>query len=103
MASVGDSVARAREARESMMRLSQSIWTAVRGDSWTAIAPIQAVLTATIFTVSCSSRTQDSQRMGNKRVSECQHTHLGGTGRAVKCCQVLLLCAECQCKRGWAV
>ena len=53
MASVGCSVARAKEARESMIRLSHSIWTAVRGDSWTAIAPMHAVVTATMFTVNC--------------------------------------------------
>lgn len=32
-------MARAREARESMMRLTHSIWTAVRGDSWRFAAP----------------------------------------------------------------
>ena len=53
MASVGCSVARASEARESMIRLSHSIWTAVRGDSWPAIAPMHAVLTATMLTVNC--------------------------------------------------
>ena len=61
MASVGGSVARAKEARESMIRLSHSIWTAVKGDSWTAIAPMQAVLTATMLTVSCSSKKHGCQ------------------------------------------
>lgn len=33
MVSVGDSVASARLASESMMRLTHSIWTALRGDT----------------------------------------------------------------------
>ena len=57
MASVGCSVASARDAKESMIRFSHSIWTAVRGDSWSATAPMQAVLTATMFTVNCSNHS----------------------------------------------
>ena len=56
MASVGESVASASDARESMIKLTHSICTAVRGDSWTARAPTQAVTTATMLTVSCRQR-----------------------------------------------
>mmetsp|Transcript_15651 Transcript_15651/g.38982 ORF Transcript_15651/g.38982 Transcript_15651/m.38982 type:complete len:356 (+) Transcript_15651:301-1368(+) len=56
MASVGDSVANARLARESMMRLTHSICTALRGDTCSAIAPAHAVATATTLAVSWNCR-----------------------------------------------
>ena len=62
MPSVGESVASAREARESMIRLTQSICTAVRGDSWTVRAPTQAVATATMLTVSCRQKQKGRVR-----------------------------------------
>ena len=76
MASVGCSVARAREARESMMRLSHSICTAVSGDPWTAMAPMHAVLTATIFTVNCSKQQMD-------------HLHEQGQGQSLEADRLL--------------
>ena len=54
--SEGTSVASAKDAKESMIRFTHSIWTAVRGLSWTTMAPVQAVITATTFTTSCMQR-----------------------------------------------
>ena len=61
MSSVGESVARDRLARLSMMRLTHSIWTADRGDVPSANEPPQAVSTATMFTTSC--KTQSSHQL----------------------------------------
>ena len=53
---VGSSVARAREARVSMIRFTHSIWTAFRGLSWMAQDPMKATTTATTLTVSWNCR-----------------------------------------------
>lgn len=53
---VGISVARASEASVSMIRLTQSIWTALSGESWMKHAPKNATMTATTFTVSWNCR-----------------------------------------------
>mmetsp|Transcript_797 Transcript_797/g.2170 ORF Transcript_797/g.2170 Transcript_797/m.2170 type:complete len:204 (-) Transcript_797:1212-1823(-) len=50
--SEGGSVASASDARESMMRLIQSICTAAIGDSWKTKAPMMAIVSATMLTVS---------------------------------------------------
>lgn len=62
MSSFGESVARAREARLSMMRLTHSICTAVNGDSRRATAPAHAVTTATTLTTSCTDSADTSIR-----------------------------------------
>ena len=54
MSSVGESVASDKLARLSMIRFTQSIWTAVKGEVPRAREPMQAVDTATIFTTSCA-------------------------------------------------
>ena len=71
--SEGTSVARDREARLSMIRFTHSICTAVRGLSWLATAPVQAVATATIFTTSCTPEHNIVNRMTSAgfRVSDC--------------------------------
>ena len=48
----GVPVASASDAKESMIKLTHNIWTAVRGDSAAVIAPPAAVATATKLTVS---------------------------------------------------
>lgn len=58
MSSVGESVARDRLARLSMMRFTHSIWTADKGEAPRAREPPQAVRTATMFTTSCTTQTQ---------------------------------------------
>lgn len=64
MASVGASVARARLARESMMRFTHSIWTAVKGDSRSTTAPTHAVKTATTLIVSCITPEENGSARG---------------------------------------
>mmetsp|Transcript_10095 Transcript_10095/g.25250 ORF Transcript_10095/g.25250 Transcript_10095/m.25250 type:complete len:216 (-) Transcript_10095:1982-2629(-) len=54
--SVGDSVASASDANESMIRLTQSICTAVRGLSSSTHAPTNATTMATTLTVSWNCR-----------------------------------------------
>ena len=49
--SVGASVARAKAAKASMIKLTQSIWTALNGESSTVNAPIILTAKATMFTV----------------------------------------------------
>lgn len=49
---VGASVAKAREARVSMIRLTQSIWRAVKTFIFNKAAPIRVIPTATTLTVS---------------------------------------------------
>ena len=49
-------MARAREARVSMMRLTQSIWMGERGDSLRTAAPAKAIVRATMLTVSWNCR-----------------------------------------------
>ena len=51
-ASVGSSVANARAAKVSIIRLTQSNWIAENGDSPPTTAPMQETHTATTFTVS---------------------------------------------------
>lgn len=51
-ASVGNSVANARAAKVSIIRLTQSNWIAVKGDSPPTTAPMQETHTATTLTVS---------------------------------------------------
>mmetsp|Transcript_11063 Transcript_11063/g.26859 ORF Transcript_11063/g.26859 Transcript_11063/m.26859 type:complete len:338 (-) Transcript_11063:2012-3025(-) len=53
---VGSSVARAREAKESMMRLTHSIWMAVSGDWVRTADPTHATTIAVMFTVSWNWR-----------------------------------------------
>lgn len=50
--SFGDSVARAREARESIIMLTQRSWIAASGDSQRMQAPVKAVARATTLTES---------------------------------------------------
>ena len=64
--SEGVSVAKARDASESMIKFTQSICTAVRGLSWEAIAPVHAVTTATTFTTSCSKQSKINKARWNK-------------------------------------
>lgn len=48
----GGSVAKARAARVSMIRLTQSIWTAVNGESLSITDPKKTINMATTLTVS---------------------------------------------------
>jgi hypothetical protein len=50
--SLGGSVARARAANESMIRLIHSIWTALNIASLRTMAETKVVMTATMLTVS---------------------------------------------------
>ena len=50
-ASTGGSVANANDAKLSIIKFTQSIWTAPKGLAWKKIAPIIAKVTATMFTV----------------------------------------------------
>lgn len=52
----GGSVAKAREANVSMMRLTHNIWMGVRIDCLRAAAPITVQNTATTFTVNWNYR-----------------------------------------------
>ena len=54
--SAGGSVANARAARVSMIKLTQSIWTGVNGDSLITAAPRKAIKIATTLTVSWNCR-----------------------------------------------
>ncbi len=47
----GGSVARASAANVSIIRFTQSIWTAFRGDSFIMTEPIKTINIATILTV----------------------------------------------------
>jgi len=49
--SFGSSVAKAREARESMIRFTQRSWMAARGDSHMITEPMKEVIKATTLTV----------------------------------------------------
>ena len=48
---IGGSVAKARAAKVSIIRLTQSIYTAFNGDSFNTTEPINTINIATIFTV----------------------------------------------------
>ena len=50
--SLGSSVARANEAKLSMIKLTQTNYTAVKGDYLIVIAPTIAIVTAATLTVS---------------------------------------------------
>jgi len=50
--SLGSSVARAKEASESMIKLTQRSWIACRGDSHMITDPMKEVIRATTLTVS---------------------------------------------------
>lgn len=50
-ASLGGSVARAKAAKVSMIKLTQSIWTEVRGVSEMATPPMKTMNMATMLTV----------------------------------------------------
>lgn len=52
----GGSVARAKAARVSMIKFTQSIWTGVNGDSLIKTAPKKAIKIATTLTVSWNWR-----------------------------------------------
>lgn len=47
----GSSVARAREARESMIKLTHNSWIAANGESQRTTEPMKAVMRATTLTV----------------------------------------------------
>lgn len=48
----GSSVARAREARESMIKFTHKSWIAANGESQRTTEPMKAVIKATTLTVS---------------------------------------------------